>query len=74
MLPSYTILRFHNVKESILLWILLGLPRTRRQLSRLTKSAHFLHIHETQLVYSLADLYVDETARLHRVSYIIALD
>ena len=52
----------------------MGLPKTRKQhdairviVDRLTKSAHFLPIRINQSLESLADLYIREVVRLHRV-------
>ena len=58
-----------------------GLPRTQRQhdaiwliVDRLTKSAHFMPVNVEDYLEKLAQLYVDEIVRLHRVPVSIVLD
>ena len=58
-----------------------GLPRAPRGydaiwviVDRLTKSAHFLAIHNNFSLNRLADLYVDEVVKLHGVPVSIVSD
>ena len=58
-----------------------GRPRTRRQhnaiwviVDRLTKSAHFLLVSNDDPLDKLAQLYVEEIARLHGVPISIVSD
>ena len=57
------------------------LPRTQRQhdakwviVDRLTKSTHFLPVNVEDSLEKLAQLYVDEIVRLHRVPVSIVSD
>ena len=61
--------------EKITMDFVIGFPRTQRQhdaiwviVDRLTKSAHFLPVNVEDSLKKLAQLYVDEILRLHRVS------
>ena len=58
-----------------------GLPLTRRKhdsvwvmVDRLTKSAHFLPIRTNYSLDKLAELYIEEIVRLHRISVSIISD
>ncbi|KAJ8761463.1 hypothetical protein K2173_001596 [Erythroxylum novogranatense] len=60
---------------------LMGLPRTSRKhdaiwviVDRLTKSAHFLAIKQTDSLHVLAKKYIDEIVRLHGISDSIVSD
>ncbi|WRX21060.1 Integrase [Theobroma cacao] len=67
--------------EHVSMDFVLGLPRTQRGndaiwviVDRLTKSTHFLTIHSTYSIEKLAQLYIDEIVRLHRVPISIVSD
>ena len=58
-----------------------GLPRSQRQydsiwviIDRLTKLAHFLPVKTTYSMSKLAQVYVDQIVRLHRVPMFIISD
>ncbi|CAN6455534.1 unnamed protein product [Victoria cruziana] len=61
--------------------VTMGLPHTRRKhdaiwvvVDRLSKSAHFLAIHASAPLESLAELYVSEIVRLHGIPREIVYD
>ncbi|KAI0503771.1 hypothetical protein KFK09_014714 [Dendrobium nobile] len=67
--------------EDIAMDFVVGLPRSRQSrdaiwviIDRLTKSAHFLPIRQTDSVEKLAKLYVDEIVRLHGIPKSIVSD
>ena len=67
--------------EKITMDFVIGLPRTQRKhdaiwvvVDRLTKSAHFLPVNVEDSLEKLAQLYVDEIVRLHRVPLSIVSD
>ena len=67
--------------EKITMDFVIGLPRTFRKhdavwviVDRLTKSAHFLPIQQSDSLDKLAKLYVAEIVRLHGVPISIVLD
>ena len=60
---------------------LVWLPMTRRKhdsiwvvVDRLTKSAHFLPVRTDYSLYKLAELYIEEIVRLHRILVSIISD
>lgn len=67
--------------EYVTMDFLIGLPRTRKQhnaiwiiVDRLTKSAHFLVILQTDSLEWLAQIYIDEIVRLHGVPIAVISD
>ncbi|WRX18083.1 Integrase zinc-binding domain - like 10 [Theobroma cacao] len=67
--------------EHVTMEFVLGLSRTQKGkdaiwviVDRLTKSAHFVAVHSTYSIEKLAQLYIDEIVRLHRVPVSIVSD